>query len=68
MLQCKKIILKIHRKSQNSEIGAILHFFRKNHAFFITFSYANAFSEVIFDNRAKIVFTKLLAMSLAIFY
>jgi hypothetical protein len=69
MLQCQKFILKIHTKSQNSEICAILKFFfREKSFFFHHFSYAHAFSEVILDCQAKIVFTKLLAMLIANFY
>jgi hypothetical protein len=36
--------------------------------FSLLFSYAHAFSEVILDCRAKIVFTKLLAVLIASFY
>jgi hypothetical protein len=69
MLQCKKFILKIHRKSQNSGICASLKFFfRKIMLFSSLFSYKNAFSEAILDCMAKIVFTKLLAMLIANFY
>ncbi len=43
-------------------------FSTKSCLFSSLFAYANAFSEVIVDCMARIVFTKLLAISIANFY
>jgi hypothetical protein len=62
MLQCKKFTLKIHTKVKIVKFVLFLKFFSS------LFSYAHAFSEVILDCRAKIVFTKLLDMLISNFY
>jgi hypothetical protein len=59
---------KLYKKVQIVKFALFYGFFGKIMPFFITFRIRKAFSEVMVDCMARIVFTKLLEISIANFY